>query len=96
MRTFLLALLTLSLCAGEVKPPERAQVEALLGEAQAWILSQQQADGALVPGKTFTLGVTAMSALALASPPHALPGNDPATGLGCWTDTQIVGRSVGG
>ncbi len=78
MRPLLLSLLVTALFSGEARPPERTQVEALLGEAQAWILSQQQPDGALIPGKTFTLGVTAMSALALASPPHALPANHPA------------------
>ena len=78
MRPLLLALLTIGLVAGEAKPPERAQVEALMNEAQAWMLSQQQPDGALVPGKTFTLGVTVMATLALVSPPRALPASHPA------------------
>ena len=78
MRPLLLALLTIGLIAGETTPPAKAEVNALLTQAQAWMLSQQQADGAFVPGKTFTLGITAMSALALASPPHALPKDHPA------------------
>lgn len=77
MRSFLLSLLAVALVAGEA-PPERAAVEKLMGEAQAWLLGEQQADGALVPGKTFTLGITAMTALALVSPPQALPADHPA------------------
>ena len=78
MRPLLLALLTTALIAGETTPPVKAEVDALLTQAQAWLLSQQQADGAFVPGKTFTLGITAMATMALASPPHALPKNHPA------------------
>lgn len=74
----LLSLITSVLVAGETTPPAKAEVDALHHQAQAWILSQQQPDGAFVPGKTFTLGITAMSALALASPPHALPKDHPA------------------
>jgi hypothetical protein len=81
MRIVLLTLLTFvltsALAAGEA-PPTRAAVEKLMGEAQAWLLGEQQPDGALVPGRTFTLGITAMTALALASPPQALPAGHPA------------------
>lgn len=79
MRHLLLSLLFITaVFTGETKPPERAHVEALASEAQAWLLSQQQPDGALVPGKTFTLGVTAMAVVALSSPPHALTADHPA------------------
>ena len=79
MRHLLLSLICIAaVFAGETKPPERTQVEALASEAQAWLLSQQQPDGALVPGKTFTLGVTAMAVVALSSPPHALTADHPA------------------
>lgn len=78
MRPLLLALLSTALVAGEVTPPNKAEVDALAAQAQAWILSQQQPNGALVPGKIFTLGITAMSTLALASPPNALPADHPA------------------
>ena len=79
MRHLLLSLLFITaVFAGETKPLERAKVESLANEAQAWLLSQQQPDGAMVPGKTFTLGITAMAVVALASPPHALKPDHPA------------------
>ena len=79
MRPLLLSLICIAaVFAGETKPPERAHVEALSNEAQTWLLSQQQPDGSLVPGKTFTLGVTAMAVVALSSPPHALTADHPA------------------
>jgi squalene-hopene/tetraprenyl-beta-curcumene cyclase len=78
MRHLLLILLAATIIAGEATLPAKAEVDALAAQAQAWILSQQQANGALVPGKIFTLGITAMSTLALASPPNALPADHPA------------------
>ena len=79
MRHLLLSLICIAaVFDGETKPPERTQVESLSNEAQVWLLSQQQPDGALVPGKTFTLGVTSMAVVALSSPPHALTADHPA------------------
>lgn len=79
MRTLLILLASLSLAiAGEAAPPTRAEVDALIDQGQAWLMSQQQPDGALVPGKTFTLGITAMGALALSVQPKGLPADHPA------------------
>lgn len=83
MRPLLLTLIatvavTTGAIAGEAKPPTRAEVDTLIAQGQAWLLSQQQPDGALVPGKTFTLGITAMGALALAVQPQGLAADHPA------------------
>lgn len=78
MRPLLLTLLITAAFAGEAAPPTRAEVETLVDQGQAWLLSQQQPDGALVPGKTFTLGITAMGALALAVQPKGLAADHPA------------------
>lgn len=56
--------------------PTRHEVEALIAQGQAWMLSQHQDSGALMPGNQFSLGVTAMAATTLASPPLAVPGSD--------------------
>ncbi len=58
-------------------PPSKAEVEALLNKAQDWLLSQQQPDGAFLPGNQFVVGVTAMSVDALAKDPVGIPGDDP-------------------
>lgn len=56
--------------------PTKAQVAAAIDGAQAWLLAQQQEDGSWLPGDQFTLGLTAMTALALAQPPGR-PADDP-------------------
>jgi squalene-hopene/tetraprenyl-beta-curcumene cyclase len=55
------------LIAAEV--PTRAEVTALLDQAQAWSVAQTQPDGGLLPGKTFRLGITAFVAGALVTAP---------------------------
>lgn len=66
-----------ALAADPAAPPSKAEVEALLGKAQDWLLSQQQPDGAFMPGNKFVIGITAMSVEALATRPLALPASDP-------------------
>lgn len=76
MRLLLLVLaVVLPLSASE--PPTRAEVAALAAKAQAWCLGQQQENGAFIPGDTFALGVTALTALALRDEP-GLPADHPA------------------
>jgi squalene-hopene/tetraprenyl-beta-curcumene cyclase len=75
IRTIVLSCLVLALGAGE--GPPRAAVEALLAEAQAWSLSNQQPSGALVPGNAFCVGITALAAGALVSPPRGVPADHP-------------------
>jgi squalene-hopene/tetraprenyl-beta-curcumene cyclase len=58
-------------------PPTKAEVEALLNQAQDWLLAQQQPDGAFLPGSQFVVGVTAMSVDALAKPPVSVAASDP-------------------
>jgi squalene-hopene/tetraprenyl-beta-curcumene cyclase len=57
--------------------PTTTAVGALIDGGQAWLLTQQQPNGAFLPGTQFTLGITALAVHALCSPPHALPGRDP-------------------
>lgn len=76
MRAALLLLVLAAAAAAE--PPPRAQVEALIAEAQAWLAAQARPDGALVPGRIFPLGITAFAAGVLAEPPAALPATHPA------------------
>lgn len=78
MRPLLLTFIAAVSFAGEAAPPAKAEVDALIDQGQAWLLTQQQPDGALVPGKTFTLGITAMGALALAVQPKGLAADHPA------------------
>jgi hypothetical protein len=64
--------------AADVTPaPAKAEVEALLDQAQAWLFTQQQPDGAFMPGKQFVVGVTAMSVDALAKEPLGIKNDDP-------------------
>ncbi len=65
--------------AAETTKPEalKPEVEALIDQAQNWLLAQQQADGAFMPGDKFTLGITALSVDALCTGPKAIPGDDP-------------------
>ncbi len=62
---------------GPALRPTPALVEPVIAEAQRWLLAQQQDDGAFLPGTQFTLGITALAAHALASPPLALRADDP-------------------
>lgn len=56
--------------AGEppVSRPDLPVVDDLRRSGTAWLLSQQQADGRLVPGDRFAVGVTALGTLALCAP----------------------------
>src|SRR5271170_3591598 len=76
IRTIALSCLVLALGASE--GPPRAEVEALLAEAQTWSLSNQQPSGALVPGNAFCVGITALAAGALVSPPRGVPADQAA------------------
>jgi squalene-hopene/tetraprenyl-beta-curcumene cyclase len=62
-----------TLAAEDLKP----QVEALIGRSQAWLLAQQQDNGAFVAGAKFSIGITAMAVDCLATPPLALAKDDP-------------------
>lgn len=66
---------TALLAAAEL--PATQQVDALIDRAQAWLLTQGQRDGALVPGTTFTVGITAFAASGLAARPHAIDPGQP-------------------
>ena len=57
--------------------PTPAAVEQTIASAQRWLLAQQQDNGAFLPGAQFTLGITALTVHALASPPLALPADEP-------------------
>lgn len=67
--------LTAAIAAADL--PRPAEVDALIDRAQAWMATQGRSDGALVPGTTFTVGITALAATSLASPPRALPADNP-------------------
>lgn len=82
VRLFVTVALTASLILGATAaepatPPTKADVEALLGKAQDWLLAQQQGDGAFLPGNKFVVGVTAMAVEVLATRPMALTAADP-------------------
>lgn len=55
----------------------KPEVEAMIDQAQTWLLSQQQTDGSFMPGDKFTLGITALAVDALCTGPKAIPGDDP-------------------
>jgi hypothetical protein len=57
-------------------PPSKAEVEALIDQAQTWLLSKQQADGAFVPGNQFVIGITGLAAESLSRQPKAIPATD--------------------
>lgn len=73
--------LTLSLLAGATvvaaELPTKTEVEALISQGQEWLATQAQPNGAFIPGKRFTLGVTQLALEALASQPLGKPGTDP-------------------
>jgi hypothetical protein len=68
---------TTSLVAADPVPPSATEVDALIDQAQAYLLSQAQPNGAFVPGSKFVLGVSGLAAEALASQPKAIPATDP-------------------
>lgn len=85
--------LALPLAAADA--PSKAEVEALIAAGQNYLLSQAQADGALAPGRKFTLGVTALAAETLALPPLALAA-DHAALKGAWAYTVKFKQPDGG
>jgi squalene-hopene/tetraprenyl-beta-curcumene cyclase len=86
--------LALPLAAAE-GAPSKAEVEALITAGQQYLLSQAQPDGALAPGKKFTLGVTGIAAEALSLPPLAQPADHPAL-KGAWAYTIRFKQPDGG
>jgi squalene-hopene/tetraprenyl-beta-curcumene cyclase len=68
---------TVSLSAADPVPPTAAEVDALIDQAQNYILSQAQPNGTFMQGQKFLLGVTGLAAEALASAPKAIPATDP-------------------
>lgn len=68
---------TVSLSAADPVPPTAAEVDALIDQAQNYILSQAQPNGTFMQGQKFLLGVTGLAAEALASAPKAVPASDP-------------------
>ncbi|MCK6487997.1 MAG: terpene cyclase/mutase family protein [Planctomycetes bacterium] len=74
--------LALPLAAAD-SAPNKAEVEALITAGQQYLLSQAQPDGALAPGKKFTLGVTLLAAETLLLPPLATPADHPAVTNAC-------------
>ena len=69
---------TTSLAAAEPKPPTAAEVDTLIDQAQAYLLSQAQPNGTFMQGQKFVLGISALAAEALAAAPKAIPASDPA------------------
>lgn len=69
-------LASLLACAvGAADAPKPAEVAALIDEAQAWLVSRAQPDGAMAEGGVFTAGITALAAGALIGEPRALPAD---------------------
>jgi squalene-hopene/tetraprenyl-beta-curcumene cyclase len=56
--------------------PSKAEVEAVIDEAQAWMMSKQQPDGTFAQGQ-FQLGITALATEALAAGPDGLAADSP-------------------
>lgn len=73
----LLALAICPLAAAEL--PSKAEVAALLGKAEAYILAQQQSDGGFSEGARYALGITQLATIGLTMPP-GLPATDPRIG----------------
>lgn len=69
-------ILVLAIGAGAAELPTRVEVDELIGQAQAWLLAGQRADGAFLPDDGFALGVTAMAGVMLCAEP-ALAQDDP-------------------
>lgn len=79
MRVRLVAALcaTTTLVAADPAAPAAAEVDALIDQAQAYLLSQAQPNGTFVPGTKFVLGISGIAADALAAQPKGLPASDP-------------------
>lgn len=73
----LLATCCLAAAAWTADLPAPAAVDALIDQAQAWLAGQSRPDGSLVPGDTFTVGITAFAAAGLAAAPRGLPADAP-------------------
>lgn len=74
------AILSLTLCASAAlaaELPAKDAVTAAIDKGQAWLLSQQQDNGAFLPGNQFAVGLTALVVGTLAQEPHAIPASDP-------------------
>lgn len=77
MRAIAIATLCLAASiASAAAAPDKAAVEALVGQGQTWLLAQQQADGAFLPGNQFAVGITAMAVEILSRPPAAIAADD--------------------
>ncbi len=70
-------LATASLSAADSTPPTAVEVDALIDQAQAYLLSQAQPNGTFMQGQKFVLGVSALAAESLAAAPKAIPASDP-------------------
>ena len=63
--------------AGEVTPsPKPQDVDALIDQAQRFLLAQAQPSGAFVPGAKFSIGMTGLVVEALARQPQAIAVDD--------------------
>jgi squalene-hopene/tetraprenyl-beta-curcumene cyclase len=71
--TFIVALS----CATAADAPTKESVAAAINRGQAWLLAQQQDNGAFLPGNQFAVAMTAMVVGALAEEPCAIPASDP-------------------
>ena len=69
-------LLSLVVIAIAAEPPAKAEVAAMIGKAEAYILAQQQPDGGFTEGARFALGITQLAAIGLTMPP-GLQAQDP-------------------
>jgi hypothetical protein len=65
------------LTIGNTTLPTKAEVDALAQQAQAWLLSQQKANGSFVPGHSFAVGLTGLVVQTLSTEPDAVPATDP-------------------
>lgn len=76
MRTIaLLATVTVSAFAADL--PTKSEVEDLVTKGQNFLLAQQQPNGAFVPGRKFTLGISGLVVEALAKQPLGKSAADP-------------------
>jgi len=74
MRSILIAALAIAGVAA-AEPPAKAEVEAMIGRAEAYLLAQQQPDGGFTEGARYALGITQLAAIGLTMPP-GLPVGD--------------------
>jgi squalene-hopene/tetraprenyl-beta-curcumene cyclase len=63
--------------ANAADAPTKESVAAAVTKGQAWLLAQQQENGAFLPGNQFAVAMTAMVISALAGEPCAIPSDDP-------------------